>query len=200
MSMRTVREASDDRCPPAASPRSSLQTPHDRCRVRPAAVARNLRINNESTNDPCSAQSWTLGHLRNRWGWDWSSGTWYPRPQPACTNEATPYGESPEATRPDTGGHTARHRNAGQDQHSIASLVPTDARQITDTLAQPHARAPRALAHTKGKGHTALTENTRLLFEPGSVRTPRIQTPLVDSHAPSGWLVNRASGLRAWTW
>ena len=41
---------------------------------------------------------------------------WFPRhPNLACTNEVTPYGESPEATRPDTHGHTAestagRHR------------------------------------------------------------------------------------------
>ena len=36
---------------------------------------------------------------------------WFPRhPNLACTNEATPRGESPEATRPDTKGHTARHR------------------------------------------------------------------------------------------
>ena len=132
MSSRTVREASDERCPPAASPRSStgcgsgkgssapsgelpipsphprILIPHDRTCARPAAVARNLRINSESANDPCSAQSWTLGHLRNRWGWNWSSGTWYPRPQPACTNEVTPYGESPEAIRPEARGHTAR--------------------------------------------------------------------------------------------
>ena len=125
MSSRTVREASDERCPPAASPRSStgcgsgknssaprgelpipsphprILIPHDRTCARPAAVARNLRINSESANDPCSAQSWTLGHLRNRRGRlvlrDLAI-----RPRPACTNEATPYGESPEAIRPDT--------------------------------------------------------------------------------------------------
>ena len=34
---------------------------------------------------------------------------WFPlTPNLACTNEETPRGESPEATRPDTRGHTAR--------------------------------------------------------------------------------------------
>ena len=69
-------------------------------------MARNLRINSESANDPCSAQSWTLGHPRNRWG-RLVLRDLVIRPQPACTNEATPYGESPEAIRPDTNGHTA---------------------------------------------------------------------------------------------
>ena len=55
-----------------------------------------------------------LGHIEgtgNRYG----VGTGHhdlviPDPNLACTNEATPYGESPEATRPDTRGHTARLR------------------------------------------------------------------------------------------
>ena len=34
-----------------------------------------------------------------------------PDPNLACRNDATPYGESPEATRPDTQRHTARLRD-----------------------------------------------------------------------------------------
>ena len=81
MSAPAVRDASDERCPLAASPRSSagcgsgkvssafsgeipipsphprILIPHGRACARPAAVARNLRVNSESANDPCSAQS-----------------------------------------------------------------------------------------------------------------------------------------------
>ena len=43
---------------------------------------------------------------------------WFPRyPNLACTNEATPYGESPEAKRPDTVGlrrHTHEHGTQSQ--------------------------------------------------------------------------------------
>ena len=126
MSLRP-EETSVDRCPLAASPRSStggwpgnscsaprgdqqfpsqlprLHEPPDRCRVRPAAVARNLRLNSDSANDPCcSAQSWTLGHLRNGGVGTGPHGPGIPDPCRGCTNEAAPYGESPEATRPDT--------------------------------------------------------------------------------------------------
>ena len=78
MNSRTVRDASADRCvisTTPAAPSSSWATwpqstrPHDRICARPAAVARNLEINSDSANDPCSAQSWTLGHSRNRGGW-----------------------------------------------------------------------------------------------------------------------------------
>ena len=49
---------------------------------------------------------------------------WFPlTPNLACTNEETPRGESPEATRPDSRGHTARHRRP-------------HGRESEDTLAQ----------------------------------------------------------------
>ena len=51
-------------------------------------------------------------------------------PNLACTNEAAPYGESPEPTRPDT-----------QTEDTL-------------TLAHGHARAD-TLAHRESKGHAA---------------------------------------------
>ena len=54
---------------------------------------------------------------------------WFPlTPNLACTNEETPRGESPEATRPDSRGHTARHRRP-------------HGRESEDTLAQLRAPA-----------------------------------------------------------
>ena len=87
----------------------------------------------------------------------------------------TPYGEIPEAIRPES-------------------------EEATRPDSERHARVPRALAHTRGEGHAAPTTHTRTSCDPGSFRTPRVQNPLVDSHAPSGWLVDRAAGLRARTW
>ena len=48
-----------------------------------------------------------------------------------CTNEATPYGESPEATRPDTRGHTARLRD---DTHSCRHPPRCPASGLVDLL------------------------------------------------------------------
>ena len=73
----------------------------------------------------------TIGH---HWGtgtggvWDWSSGTWYARPQPACKNEATPYGESPEAIRPETHGHTAEIPNGHTAESPEATRLDTRTR------------------------------------------------------------------------
>ena len=86
----------------------------------------------------------------------------------------TPYGEIPEAIRPESEGATR----------------PDSER---------HARVPRTLAHIRGEGHAAPTTHTRTPCDPGSFRILRVQNPLVDSHAPSGWLVDRAAGLRART-
>ena len=166
MSPRT-EETSVDRCPPAASPRSStggwpgnscsaprgeqqfpsqlprLHEPPDRCRVRPAAVARNLRLNSDSANDPCcSAQSWTLGHLRNGGVGTGPHGPGIPDPCRGWTNEATPYGESPEATRPDTE-DAIRPDTDDTLTDTLAYLMDTLA-HTTDTLAyRGHARAHR---------------------------------------------------------
>ena len=88
---------------------------------------------------------------------------------------------------------TSRRRRYS-DGHARASNPDTPAHH-TDTLAHPHARAPRALAHSKGD-----TTHTKTSSDPGSFRTPRVQeNPLIASHAPSGWLVDRAAGLRART-
>ena len=59
-------------------------------------------------------------------------------PNLACTNEETPRGESPEATRPDSRGHTARVRTPYGE-------IPSDthAHARTRTRTHGHARAPR---------------------------------------------------------
>ena len=96
-------------------------------------------------------------------------------PQPSVQNEDTPYGEIPEATRPES-------------------------EEATRPESERHARAPRTLAHTKGKGHAAQTKRKLTSFDPRRFRTPRVKdNALVASHAPSGWLVDRAAGLRART-
>ena len=97
---------------------------------------------------------------------------WYPLASNlACINEATPRGESPEATRPDT---------------SITV--------VTDTLAHGHARASQC---DQPRGHI---DKPRSECEPRGFHTQEVRTPLIDNHAPSGWLFDRVSGLRARTW
>ena len=65
---------------------------------------------------------------------------WFPRyPNLACTNEVTPRGESPEATRPDTKGHTARYRRP----HGRES-EDTFANRTEDTLTHPLADPQRS--------------------------------------------------------
>ena len=62
----------------------------------------------------------------------WSSGA----PDLACTNEATPRGESPEATRPDPKGHTARYRRPhGRDSEDTFAHRAEDT--LTHRLADP---------------------------------------------------------------
>ena len=54
-------------------------------------------------------------------------------PNLACTNEVTPYGESPEAIRPDTHGHTAESLEASRPESERDTLA-----HVEDTLAQRH--------------------------------------------------------------
>ena len=60
----------------------------------------------------------------------WSSGA----PDLACTNEETPRGESPEATRPDTRGHTARARTPHGEIPRTRSCTETRPRSRTPAL------------------------------------------------------------------
>ena len=72
----------------------------------------------------------------------------------------------------------------------------------------PHTLAQDTLAHHKGEGHAAQTHHkgegheaqTLPSCNPGGVRIPGSEdnAPIV-SHAPSGWLYDRAEGLRAQT-
>ena len=64
-----------------------------------------------------------------------------PDPNLACTNEATPYGESPEAKRPDTvglRGHTHEHGTQG-------TAFPTRRRQQDNSKSQLGGRNPSVL-------------------------------------------------------
>ena len=54
-------------------------------------------------------------------------------PNLACTNEAAPYGESPEAIRPDTHGHTAESPEVNRPESERDTLAHTE-----DTFAQRH--------------------------------------------------------------
>jgi len=92
------------------------QRPHTRTRDRPAAVARNFRLNSDSANDPCcSAQSWTLEHLRNRVVGTGPPGPGTPDPglrarmrQRHTARTQRPHGQTPE----DTLAHPVRSRIA----------------------------------------------------------------------------------------
>ena len=193
MSPRIVREdTSVDRSPPAASPQSGtgcwsgticsaprgeqkvpsqhprIQLPPDRCRVRPAAVARNLRLNSDSANDPCcSAQSWTLGHLRNGGVGTGPHGPGIPDP---------------------------RLRAQMRQRHTARTQRPHGQKPKSRTRSRRHARAPRV------EGPRGPPSKSRTLCEPEGFCPHDAHTPLVVNHAPSGWLFDRVSGLRARTW
>ena len=117
-----------------------------RTRDRPAAVARSPTPPVEGAHHEARQKgilnpgggegTWgTTGGREQVWGPGLGSLLtmlpWFPRyPNLACTNEETPRGESPEATRPDSRGHTARHRRP----HGRES-EDTLAHRTEDTLA-----------------------------------------------------------------
>ena len=86
---------------------------------------------------------------------------WFPRyPNLACKHEATPCGESPEATRPDSRGHTARTLN------------------LDDTLAHGHARAS---PFVRPRGHPRTHANPDRSTDPGvsTLRMSVLHSPII---------------------
>ena len=87
-----------------------------------------------------------------------------------------------------------RQRHTARVQRPHGQTPNPRTRSHTDTLAQTHARAPRC------EGPRGPTTKSRSECEPGGFYTQEVRTPLIDNHAPSGWLFDRGSGLRTRPW
>ena len=109
---------------------------------------------------------------------------WYPLASNlACINEATPRGESPEATRPDSRGHTAR----------------TPIRNLDDTLAHGHARAsqsarPRGRTHTHANPGRSANPGVSILRR-AALHSPVVM-PLVVGCSAEAWVSEPGPGTR----
>ena len=82
----------------------------------------------------------------------------------------------------------------GTEARDTLALVTDTLALDTDTLARTHARAP-----TRAGLHSPTTKS-RSECEPGGLHTRKVRTPLISNHAPSGWLLDRGSGLRTRPW
>ena len=138
---------------PAASPSSRPSRPSsDRTalRDRPAAMARSRTpVTERARHEARQEGNLNPGGGEGTWGtvmgpeqvWGPGLGSlltmlpWFPRhPNLACTNEATPRGESPEATRPDSRGHTARFQTPYGEIPRTRSRIEPRTRSRTPAL------------------------------------------------------------------
>jgi len=94
-----------------------------------------------------------------------------PDPQPrGCTNETTPCGESPEATRPESARHTARHRGHARARRDRRGCEPLRASPHAGTLLE---RRPGTFTRPNVRGHARAGDFPAMFLESGSGDAPQ---------------------------